>query len=254
MLIPRLIACLDVDGGRVVKGTQFVDLRDAGEPAELARRYGDEGADEVAFLDITATDESRATLLEAVRRTAEQLSVPLTVGGGMRSVEDVSRALRAGADKVALNSAAVARPELISECAARFGSQCVVVSIDARERGAGWTVVVRGGRQRTQRDVVGWAREAVARGAGELLVTSIERDGTRLGYDLLLTRAVVAAVDVPVIASGGAGSAEHIRAVLQESGADAALLAGILHDGTQTLSGLKRELQVAGVPVRGVGK
>lgn len=252
MLIPRLIACLDVDAGRVVKGTRFVGLRDAGDAAELARRYDEDGADEVVLLDISATHEARAPLLDVVRRAAEQLSVPLTVGGGMRSVEDVTRALRAGADKVALNSAAVAHPELVSECAARFGSQCVVVSIDAKATPRGYEVVVRGGREGTGLDVLQWAKEMARRGAGELLLTCIDRDGARSGYELGLTRAVARAVEVPVVASGGAGKAEHIRAVLEEAGADAALLAGILHDGTATLSGLKRELQAAGLAVRRV--
>jgi imidazole glycerol-phosphate synthase subunit HisF len=251
VLIPRLIACLDVDGGRVVKGTRFVDLRDAGDAAELAGRYDEDGADEVVLLDISATHQQRAPLLEVVRRAAEQLTVPLTVGGGMRSVEDVAEALRAGADKVAVNSAAVAHPELVSQCAARFGSQCVVVSIDARATARGWEVVVRGGREGTGREVLGWATEMARRGAGELLLTCIDRDGARGGYELALTRAVSRAVEVPVVASGGAGSAEHIRAVLEEAGADAALLAGILHDGTATVSGLKRELRAAGIPVRG---
>lgn len=251
MLTKRLIACLDVDGGRVVKGTRFVRLQDAGDPAELARRYDEEGADEVVFLDISATHESRAPLLECVRRTAEQLTVPLTVGGGMRSVQDVAGALRSGADKVALNSAAVFRPELISECAARFGSQCVVVSIDARTMpGGGWEVVVHGGRKGTGREVLHWAVEVARRGAGELLLTAIDRDGARSGYELVLTRAVTEAVDVPVVASGGAGHAGHIRAVLEEAGADAALLAGILHDRTATLFGLKRELRAFGISVR----
>jgi cyclase len=251
VLIPRLIACLDVDGGRVVKGTRFVGLRDAGDAAELARRYDEDGADELVLLDISATHQARAPLLEVVQRAAEQLTVPLTVGGGMRSVDDVTRALRAGADKVALNSAAVAQPELVSQCAARFGSQCVVVSIDARATAKGWEVMVRGGREATGRDVLAWATEMARRGAGELLLTSIDRDGARTGYELTLTQAVAEAVNVPVVASGGAGSAEHVRAVLEEAGADAALLAGILHDGTATVSGLKRELRAAGIAVRG---
>ncbi len=250
MLTKRLIACLDVDGGRVVKGTRFLQLRDAGDPAELARRYDEDGADEVVFLDISATHEARAPFLEGVRRAAEQLTVPLTVGGGIRSADDMAQALRAGADKVALNSAAVARPGLIAECAARFGSQCVVVSIDARATSGGWEVVVRGGREGTGRDVCGWAAEVANRGAGELLLTSVDRDGARSGYELSLTGTVAASVEVPVVASGGAGKAEHIRAVLQDAGADAALLAGILHDGTATLVGLKTELRALGIPVR----
>ncbi len=250
MLTKRLIACLDVDAGRVVKGTRFVHLRDAGDPAELARRYDEEGADEVVLLDISATHQGRAPLLEGVRRAAEQLTVPLTVGGGMRSVGDVAQALRAGADKVALNSAAVAEPALVSACAARFGSQCIVVSIDARANADGWEVVVRGGRQGTGREVVGWAEEVVRRGAGELLLTCVDRDGCRSGYELALTRAVASSVDVPVVASGGAGNAEHVRAVLQDANADAALLAGILHDGTATVAGLKQALLGVGIPVR----
>jgi len=251
MLSPRIIACLDVTGGRVVKGTKFVNLRDQGDPVELAETYGREGADEVTFLDISATPEQRAPLLDVVHRTAERLFVPLTVGGGMRSAEDVERALRAGADKVALNSAPVRAPELFSECARRFGAQCVVASIDARRAGGRWQVVVGGGRTPVDLDAVEWAREAERRGAGEILLTSIDRDGARTGYDLELTRAVARAVRVPVVASGGAGEAEHLRAVLQDAGADAALVAGILHDGTTTVRALKEALSAAGVPVRG---
>ena len=251
MLAPRIVACLDVSAGRVVKGTRFVDLRDQGDPVELADAYGRDGADEVTFLDISATPEQRAPLLDVVRRTAERLFVPLTVGGGMRSVDDVERALRAGADKVALNSAPVRAPELFSECARRFGAQCVVASIDARRAGDRWQVVVGGGRQAVDLDAVEWAREAERRGAGEILLTSIDRDGVRTGYDLELTRAVVRAVHVPVVASGGAGEAEHLRAVLRDAGADAALVAGILHDGTTTVRALKQALSASGVPVRG---
>lgn len=250
MLASRIVACLDVTAGRVVKGTRFIDLRDRGDPVERAEAYGRDGADEVTFLDISATPEQRAPLLDVVRRTAERLFVPLTVGGGMRSVDDVERALRAGADKVALNSAPVRAPELFSECARRFGAQCVVASIDARRAGGRWQVVVGGGRQAVDLDAVEWAREAERRGAGEILLTSIDRDGVRTGYDLELTRAVTSAVHVPVVASGGAGEAEHLRAVL-ESGADAALVAGILHDGTTTVRALKRALLASGVPVRG---
>jgi len=250
MLTPRIIACLDVQRGRVVKGTRFVDLRDQGDPVELAARYGTEGADEVTFLDISATVEDRAPLLDVVRRTAQCLFVPLTVGGGLRSVEDVEAALRAGADKVALNSAAVRDPELLSRCAARFGSQCVVASIDARRGTGRWEVLVGGGRICVDLYAVEWAREVERRGAGEILLTSIDRDGTRTGFDLELTRRVAGSVGIPVVASGGAGSAEHVRAVLVEGRADAALLAGILHDGTTTLRALKGELLRTGVPVR----
>jgi cyclase len=250
MLTRRLVACLDVRAGRVVKGTRFVDLRDQGDPVALAARYGEEGADEVTFLDISATVEQRAPLLEVVRRTAERLFVPLTVGGGLRSVEDVEAALRAGADKVALNSAAVQDPALLSRCANRFGAQCVVASIDVRRVDGHWRVVVGGGRAPVDREAVAWAREVEQRGAGEILLTSIDRDGTRSGFDLELTRAVSEAVGVPVVASGGAGNAEHVRAVLDEGKADAALLAGILHDGTTTLRALKGELFRSGVPVR----
>ena len=250
MLTRRLIVCLDVKGGRVVKGVQFEGLRDVGDPVALARRYEAEGADEVTFLDISASEEERSTLLELVRRTAEQLFIPLTVGGGVRTVDDVGRALRAGADKVSINSAAVANPALLTGCAERFGSQCVVASIDARREGDGWRVYTRGGKTPTELDAVAWARECVRRGAGELLLTSIDRDGARSGYDLALTQAVVEAVSVPVIASGGAGSAEHVRAALQEGRADAALVAGILHDAVTTVGEIKGLLATSGIAVR----
>jgi imidazole glycerol-phosphate synthase subunit HisF len=250
MLTRRLIVCLDVKGGRVVKGVQFEGLRDVGDPVTLARRYEAEGADEVTFLDISASEEERSTLLELVRRTAEQLFIPLTVGGGVRTVDDVGRALRAGADKVSINSAAVANPALLTGCAERFGSQCVVASIDARREGGGWRVYTRGGKTPTELDAVAWARECVRRGAGELLLTSIDRDGARSGYDLALTQAVAEAVSVPVIASGGAGSAEHVRAALQEGRADAALVAGILHDAVTTVGEIKGLLATSGIAVR----
>lgn len=250
MLTRRLIVCLDVKGGRVVKGVQFEGLRDVGDPVELAMRYEEAGADEVTFLDISATEEERGTLWELVRRTAERLFIPLTVGGGVRTVEDVGRALRAGADKVSLNSAAVARPEVLTECAERFGAQCVVASIDARREGTHWRVYTHGGKRSTPLDAVEWARECVRRGAGEVLLTSIDRDGARSGYDLELTRTVADAVAVPVIASGGAGNAEHVRAALQEGGADAALVAGILHDGVTTVRAIKTLLQGSGLEVR----
>ncbi|ABF91181.1 imidazoleglycerol phosphate synthase, cyclase subunit [Myxococcus xanthus DK 1622] len=250
MLTRRLVVCLDVKGGRVVKGVQFEGLRDVGDPVELARRYEAEGADELTFLDISASAEERDTLWELVRRTAEQLFIPLAVGGGVRTVDDVGRALRAGADKVSINSAAVANPALLTACAERFGAQCVVASIDAKRDGDRWRVYTHGGRKPTDLDAVAWARECVARGAGEVLLTSIDRDGARTGYDLALTRAVSEAVDVPVIASGGAGSAAHVRAAFQEGGADAALVAGILHDGVTTVGAIKALLRESGLHIR----
>ena len=253
MLTNRLIVCLDVKGGRVVKGTQFVNLRDVGDPVELAARYEAEGADEVTFLDISASEEERATLLDVARRTAERLFVPLTIGGGIRSADDVGLALRAGADKVSINSAAVARPEVLGEAAWRFGAQCVVASIDAKRRadgGDGWEVYTHGGRRPTGLDAVQWARDCVRHGAGEILLTSIDRDGARTGYDVPLTRAVADAVDVPVIASGGAGEAAHCRDAIVEAHADAALVAGILHDGVTTVREIKRVMREGGVRVR----
>jgi imidazole glycerol-phosphate synthase subunit HisF len=250
MLTRRLIVCLDVKGGRVVKGVQFEGLRDVGDPVELAMRYEQEGADEVTFLDISASAEERGTLWELVQRTAERLFIPLTVGGGVRTVEDVGRALRAGADKVSINSAAVANPALLTACAERFGAQCVVASIDAKRDGDRWRVYTHGGRRPTDLDAVAWARECVTRGAGEVLLTSIDRDGARSGYDLDLTRAVADAVDVPVIASGGAGSAAHVRDALTRGGADAALVAGILHDGVTTVGAIKSLLREGGLHIR----
>jgi cyclase len=250
MLTRRVVVCLDVKGGRVVKGTQFVHLRDVGDPVELAARYEWEGADEIVFLDISASAEERGTLLDVARRTAERLFVPLTIGGGVRSVDDVGRALRAGADKVSINSASVARPEILTESAARFGAQCVVASIDAKRDGEGWRVYVKGGRERTELDAVAWAVECVRRGAGEILLTSIDRDGARTGYDIALTRAVADVVDVPVVASGGAGTASHVCEVLAAGRADAALLAGILHDGVTTVHAVKDAMRAAKLPVR----
>ncbi|AKQ65764.1 Imidazole glycerol phosphate synthase cyclase subunit [Myxococcus hansupus] len=252
MLTRRLVVCLDVKGGRVVKGVRFEGLRDVGDPVELARRYEAEGADEVTFLDISASAEERETLWELVQRTAEQLFIPLAVGGGVRTVEDVGRALRAGADKVSINSAAVAQPSLLTACAERFGSQCVVASIDAKREGERWRVYTHGGKKPTDLDAVAWARECVARGAGEVLLTSIDRDGARQGYDLALTRAVSDVVDVPVIASGGAGSAGHVRDAFQVGGADAALVAGILHDGLTTVGAIKTLLRESGLHIRSV--
>ena len=250
MLTRRVVVCLDVKGGRVVKGTQFVNLRDVGDPVELATRYEREGADEIVFLDISASAEERGTLLDVARRTAERLFVPLTIGGGVRSADDVGRALRAGADKVSINSAAVTRPEVLRESADRFGSQCVVISIDAKREGDRWSVYVKGGRERTSLDAVAWAKECVQRGAGEVLLTSIDRDGARTGYDIALTRAVASAVDVPVVASGGAGSAQHVCDVFQSGHADAALLAGILHDGLTTVGAVKQAMRDVHLPVR----
>jgi imidazole glycerol-phosphate synthase subunit HisF len=250
MLTRRVIVCLDVKGERVVKGVQFESLRDVGDPVELATRYEVEGADEIVFLDISASAQERATLLDVARRTAERLFIPLTIGGGVRSADDVGRALRAGADKVSLNTAAVERPDVLSEAAARFGAQCVVASIDAKRRDDWWEVYVRGGKESTGRDALEWAAECVQRGAGEILLTSIDQDGARTGYDIELTRAVVERVDVPVVASGGAGSAQHVRDVLRQSGADAALVAGILHDGVTTVGEIKTVLEESHVPVR----
>jgi imidazole glycerol-phosphate synthase subunit HisF len=251
--LKRVIPCLDVDAGRVVKGTNFVDIRDAGDPVELAERYDAEGADELVFLDITATHERRDTIVELARRTADNVFIPFTIGGGIRSVSDAQAVLDAGADKVSVNSAAVARPGRIDELAARFGAQCVVLAIDAKQIAAGrdpaWEVFVAGGRTPTGRDAVAWAREGVERGAGEILLTSMDRDGTTDGYDLPLTRAVSDAVAVPVIASGGAGELDHLVDALR-AGADAALCASIFHYGTYRVAEAKAHLAAAGVPVR----
>ena len=254
MALKRLIPCLDVDRGRVVKGTNFVDIRDAGDPVELAARYDAAGADELVFLDITASHERRETIVELARRTADNVFVPFTIGGGVRSVTDAQAVLDAGADKVAINSAALARPELIGELAEVFGSQCVVVAIDARARegtGGGWDVYVEGGRRRIEgRDAVAWAGEAAERGAGEILLTSMDRDGTSDGYDLALTRAVADAVPIPVIASGGAGELRHLAEGIAEGGADAVLCASIFHYGKHTVREAKERMSGAGIPVR----
>jgi imidazole glycerol-phosphate synthase subunit HisF len=256
MLAKRIIPCLDVKDGRVVKGVQFVDLRDAGDPVEAALAYDAQGADELVFLDITASHEARDIMLDIVRRTAEGIYMPLTVGGGLRSVDDVRRLLRAGADKVSLNTAALERPALIREAVEGFGSQCIVVAIDARRQpvlpGAAlqWSVYTHGGRRSAGRDALDWAREAVRLGAGEILLTSMDRDGTKDGYDLELTRAVSEAVSVPVIASGGAGSLEHLYEGLVEGCADAALAASIFHFGTHTIAEAKAYLSGRGVEVR----
>jgi len=251
VLTRRLIVCLDVKGGRVVKGVNFVGLRDVGDPVALATRYEAEGADEITFLDISASAEDRTTLLDVARRTAERLFIPLTIGGGVRTADDVGRALRAGADKVSLNSAMVADPAVLTACADRFGAQCVVASIDAKlETDGTWRVWTHGVRTRTELEAVAWAAECVARGAGEVLLTSIDRDGARTGYDLPLMRAVSNAVTAPVIASGGAGSAAHIVDVLAAGHADAALVAGILHDNLTTVGALKDAMRASGLVVR----
>lgn len=251
MLASRIVVCLDVRGSRVVKGVAFRNLRDVGDPAELAQRYEREGADEIVFLDVSASAEERATLLDVARRTAERLFIPLTIGGGVRTADDVARVLRAGADKVSINSAAVDRPDVLREAAARFGSQAVVASIDAKHRPDGtWEAYTHGGRQPTGLDAVDWAEQCAALGAGEILLTSIDRDGARSGYDLELTRAVAERVPVPVIASGGAGSAGDVADVLLRAGVDAALVAGILHDGATTVREIKAEVAASGIRVR----
>jgi len=258
MLTKRIIACLDVDAGRVVKGTQFLDLRDAGDPAALAAAHSKAGADEVVLLDITATHEKRNTLLETVRRTARELFVPFTVGGGVRTLDDASAIFDAGADKISINSAAIADASLITCIAKRFGSQAVIVAIDAKRNGAnshagsedGFQAFVSGGRVATGKDAVTWAKEAEDRGAGEILLTSMDRDGTGVGFDCDLTRAIAQTVRIPVIASGGAGGAEHFVQVFREGAADAALAASIFHFGLSSISELKKHLQVAGIPMR----
>jgi imidazole glycerol-phosphate synthase subunit HisF len=249
MHFKRVIPCMDVDAGRVVKGTRFIDIRDAGDPVELAAFYDAEGADELVFLDITATSDKRATVVELARRAADEVFVPFTIGGGVRAVADAHAVLDAGADKVSVNSAALARPELLDELARVFGAQCVVLAIDAKRGGDGWEAHVAGGRTPTGRDAVAWAREGVERGAGEILLTSMDRDGTNDGYDLGLTRAVSEAVAVPVIASGGAGELEHLVDALR-AGADAALCASIFHYGHYRVAEAKAHLSAAGIPVR----
>jgi cyclase len=250
MLLRRVIPCLDVDKGRVVKGVEFVNLRDAGDPVELAVRYQDEGADEIVFLDITASHEKRETVARLARRCADDVFIPFTIGGGVRSVEDAQVVLDAGADKVSVNSAAVARPELLSEMAGVFGAQCVVLAIDARRERGGYGVYVDGGRRAVGRDAIEWAREGVARGAGEILLTSMDRDGTEDGYELELTRAVADEVDVPVIASGGAGTPDHLVDAVERGGADAVLCASIFHYGRHTVREAKEWMHEAGIPVR----
>jgi cyclase len=250
MLCKRLIPCLDVKDGRVVKGVRFVELRDAGDPVAAALAYDAQGADELVFLDITASHEGRATMLDVVRRTAEGIYMPLTVGGGIRSLEDIRTLLRAGADKVSLNTAALERPALVTEAARAFGSQCIVVAMDAKSVNRHWEVFTHGGRRPAGRDAVEWAREVERLGAGEILLTSMDRDGTGAGYDIALTRAVAEAVSVPVIASGGVGRLEHLREGLVEGRADAALVATLFHFGQHTVPEAKRYLHARGVPVR----
>jgi cyclase len=250
MLTKRIIACLDVNAGRVVKGTQFVNLRDAGDPAELARAHAESGADEIVFLDIGATHEKRGILIETVRRTARELFIPFTVGGGIRTLEDAEAIFAAGADKISINSAALQDPELIGHIAARFGSQAVVVAIDARNSGAKHEVYVAGGRTATGREAVEWAREAEQRGAGEILLTSMDRDGTATGFDCELTSHVSSAMQIPVIASGGAGTSNHFVEVFGSGRADAALAASVFHFGIQDIRTLKSHLQASGIPVR----
>jgi len=265
MLAKRIIPCMDVTGGRVVKGVHFVALRDAGDPVEIAARYNDQGADELTFLDITATSDNRDLLLHIIEAVASQVFIPLTVGGGVRTVEDVRRLLNAGADKTSFNSAALANPQLIEDASARYGAQCIVVAIDAKRRlpqdeqrvapdglsaGPGWDVYSHGGRRNTGIDAVGWARQMTQRGAGEILLTSMDRDGTRSGFDLALTRAVADAVDVPVIASGGVGTLDHLADGIQTGGADAVLAASIFHYGEFTVLQAKQHMAARGIPVR----
>jgi len=258
MLAKRIIPCLDVTGGRVVKGVNFLELRDAGDPVEIAARYNEQGADELTFLDITATSDARGLILPIIEAVASQVFIPLTVGGGVREVADVRRLLNAGADKVSFNSAAVANPQVISEASDKYGAQCIVVAIDAKRRsddeaaarGPGWDVYTHGGRKNTGLDAIAWAREMVARGAGEILLTSMDRDGTRSGFDLELTHAVSDAVSVPVIASGGVGSLDHLADGVQQGGADAVLAASIFHYGQHTVGEAKALMASRGIPVR----
>ena len=264
MLAKRIIPCLDVTGGRVVKGVNFVELRDAGDPVEIAARYNDQGADELTFLDITATSDGRDLVLHIIEAVASQVFIPLTVGGGVRTVEDVRRLLNAGADKTSFNSAALANPQVINDASAKYGSQCIVVAIDAKRRsvadakrlvdgreiGEGWDVYSHGGRKNTGLDAVAWATEMARRGAGEILLTSMDRDGTKSGFDLALTRAVADAVSVPVIASGGVGNLDHLADGVQQGGADAVLAASIFHYGEYTVAQAKARMAERGIPVR----
>ncbi len=254
MLAKRILPCLDVKAGRVVKGVNFVDLKDAGDPVELAKVYDEAGADEIVFLDITATHEDRGTIIDVVHRTAEQVFIPLTVGGGIQTLENVKELLRAGADKVSINSTAVRDPDFINRASERFGNQCIVVAIDAKRRldteNSGWDVYVRGGRENTGLDALKWAKELEERGAGELLVTSMDADGTQAGYDIELTRLIADSVGIPVIASGGAGNCEHIYSAVTEGQAEAALLASLLHYGQLSVAQIKDYLNERKIPVR----
>ena len=258
MLAKRIIPCLDVTGGRVVKGVNFVELRDAGDPVEIAARYNDQGADELTFLDITATSDGRDLILHIIEAVASQVFIPLTVGGGVRLVEDVRRLLNAGADKVSFNSAALSNPQVIEDASLKYGAQCIVVAIDAKRRseegaqtrGAGWDVYSHGGRKNTGLDAVAWATEMARRGAGEILLTSMDRDGTKSGFDLALTRAVADAISVPVIASGGVGNLDHLADGVQQGGADAVLAASIFHYGEYTVGQAKARMAERGIPVR----
>ncbi|HRQ56439.1 MAG TPA: imidazole glycerol phosphate synthase subunit HisF [Azoarcus taiwanensis] len=251
MLAKRIIPCLDVNAGRVVKGVNFVELRDAGDPVEIARRYDEQGADEITFLDITASSDARDIILHVVEQVAEQVFIPLTVGGGVRTVEDVRRLLNAGADKVSINTAAVNNPQVVADAAGKVGSQCIVVAIDAKQTAPGkWEVFTHGGRNNTGLDAIEWARKVVALGAGEILLTSMDRDGTRIGFDLALTRAVSDAVAVPVIASGGVGSLEHLAEGVAEGHADAVLAASIFHFGEHTVREAKELMRARGIEVR----
>ncbi|MFA9461861.1 imidazole glycerol phosphate synthase subunit HisF [Thiohalorhabdus methylotrophus] len=251
MLAKRVIPCLDVDAGRVVKGVRFTEIRDAGDPVEIARRYDEAGADELVFLDITASHEGRDTIVEVVEQVAAQVFIPLTVGGGVRTSDDVKRLLRAGADKVAINTAAVKDPEVVTQAAQRFGSQCIVVAVDAKRVGEGeWHVFTHGGRTDTGIDAVAWAREVTERGAGEILLTSMDRDGTKDGFDLALTRTVADSVAVPVIASGGVGNLDHLVEGVRDGGADAVLAASIFHFGEHSVAEAKAALAAAGIEVR----
>ena len=252
MLAKRIIPCLDVNAGRVVKGVNFVELRDAGDPVEIARRYDQQGADEVTFLDITASSDARDLILPIIKAVADQVFIPLTVGGGVRTVEDVRRLLNAGADKISINTAAIQQPGLVKDCAEKFGSQCIVVAIDAKRVGDHWEVFTHGGRNPTGLDAVAWAKRVAALGAGEILLTSMDRDGTRQGFDLELTRAVSQAVNIPVIASGGVGSLEHLVEGVTRGAADAVLAASIFHFGQHTIGEAKRFMADRGVCVRGV--